>query len=41
MIAILAAEHVDAARTLLARHGESSHVIGEVRRGSHGVVVES
>jgi phosphoribosylformylglycinamidine cyclo-ligase len=41
MIAIVAAEHVDAAKALLARHGESTHVVGEVRRGSHGVVVDS
>ena len=40
MVAIVPAAHAAAAVTLLAAHGESAQVIGEVRSGERGVVVQ-
>jgi phosphoribosylformylglycinamidine cyclo-ligase len=39
MIAIVPAAHAQAALDLLASHGEAAQVIGEVRKGEHGVVI--
>jgi phosphoribosylformylglycinamidine cyclo-ligase len=41
MIAIVASERADEAVRLLADHGESALIIGEVRRGTRGAVIES
>jgi phosphoribosylformylglycinamidine cyclo-ligase len=41
MIAIVARERADEAMRLLGKHGESAQLIGEVRRGNRGVVIES
>jgi phosphoribosylformylglycinamidine cyclo-ligase len=40
MIAIVPAQSADAAVALLNAHGESASLIGEVRRGSRGVVID-
>jgi len=40
MVVILPAAHAAAAVELLAAHGESAQVIGEVRSGSRGVVIQ-
>jgi phosphoribosylformylglycinamidine cyclo-ligase len=39
MVATVPAAHAAAAVTLLAAHGESAQIIGEVRGGERGVVV--
>jgi phosphoribosylformylglycinamidine cyclo-ligase len=39
MVVILPPQHAAAAAELLAAHGESAHIIGEVRRGDGGVVI--
>jgi phosphoribosylformylglycinamidine cyclo-ligase len=39
MVAIVTSEDADAALALLARHGETAAVIGEVRTGDRGVVI--
>ena len=39
MVAIVPPEHARAAVTVLNSRGESASVIGEVRRGAHGVVI--
>jgi phosphoribosylformylglycinamidine cyclo-ligase len=41
MIAIVASERADEALALLNRRGESAVLLGEVRRGNRGVVIES
>jgi phosphoribosylformylglycinamidine cyclo-ligase len=41
MIAIVASERADEALALLNRLGESAVLLGEVRRGNRGVVIES
>ncbi len=41
MIAIVASERADEALQLLARLGETAMLLGEVRRGNRGVVIES
>jgi phosphoribosylformylglycinamidine cyclo-ligase len=40
MIVVVAKEQASQALTLLAAHGESAQVIGEIRSGSRGVVIE-
>ena len=40
MIAVVAKEQASQALTLLTAHGESAQVIGEIRAGSRGVVIE-
>ena len=40
MVVILPKEHASQALALLQAHGESAQVIGEIRRGSRGVVIE-
>jgi phosphoribosylformylglycinamidine cyclo-ligase len=39
MVVIVPAEHADAALRLLTAHGETASIIGEVRRGTAGVVI--
>jgi phosphoribosylformylglycinamidine cyclo-ligase len=41
MVAIVARNSVSAALELLARHGEQARVIGEVRAGNGGVIIEA
>ena len=41
MIAIVASGRADEALRLLAHHGETALLLGEVRRGNRGVVIES
>jgi phosphoribosylformylglycinamidine cyclo-ligase len=41
MIAVVAAERADQAVQLLTQHGEQAMLIGEVRRGTRGVVIEA
>ena len=41
MIAIVASERADEALQLLARQGETAVLLGEVRRGNRGAVIES
>jgi phosphoribosylformylglycinamidine cyclo-ligase len=40
MVLCVAAEDADRAMTFLARQGEQPQLVGEVRRGDHGVVIE-
>jgi phosphoribosylformylglycinamidine cyclo-ligase len=40
MIAIVPPDQADAAIKLLSARGESAQVIGEVRKGERGVVIE-
>ena len=40
MIAIVSSEHADQAVRLLQQHGERAMIIGEVRAGTRGVVIE-
>jgi phosphoribosylformylglycinamidine cyclo-ligase len=40
MVVIVPAAHAAAATELLAAHGESAHIIGEVRSGDRGVVIQ-
>jgi phosphoribosylaminoimidazole (AIR) synthetase len=40
MIAIVAAGRADEAVQLLNQHGEQAMLIGEVRKGARGVVIE-
>ncbi len=39
MIAIVPAAHAQAALTLLQAEGETAQIIGEVRAGGHGIVI--
>jgi phosphoribosylaminoimidazole (AIR) synthetase len=39
MVAIVPAAHAVAAAELLTAHGESAHIVGEVRSGDRGVVI--
>ncbi len=41
MVVIVATERTDEALALLRQHGEQAQVIGEVRRGDRGVVIEA
>ena len=41
MVVIVAGDRADAALELLAEHGETALLIGEVRRGQQGVIIES
>jgi len=41
MVAIVASERADEAMRLLRASGESALLLGEVRRGERGVVIES
>jgi len=40
MVVIVPAAHAAAAAELLAAHGESAHIVGEVRSGGRGVVIQ-
>jgi phosphoribosylformylglycinamidine cyclo-ligase len=40
MVVVLPREHASQALTLLESHGESAQIIGEIRSGSRGVVIE-
>jgi len=40
MVVIVPPAQAAAATQLLAAHGESAHIIGEVRRGERGVVIQ-
>jgi len=40
MVVIVPAAHATAAAELLAAHGESVHIVGEVRSGDRGVVIQ-
>ena len=40
MIAVVPKEQASQAVTLLTAHGESAQVIGEIRAGTRGVVIE-
>jgi phosphoribosylformylglycinamidine cyclo-ligase len=40
MIAVVPAQHADAALALLRAGGEAASLIGEIRRGNAGVVID-
>ena len=40
MVVIVPAAHAAAAAELLTKHGESAHIVGEVRSGDRGVVIQ-
>jgi phosphoribosylformylglycinamidine cyclo-ligase len=40
MVVIVPPAHAAAAAELLAAHGESAYIIGEVRSGDRGVVIQ-
>jgi phosphoribosylformylglycinamidine cyclo-ligase len=40
MVAVVPSAHADAAVALLNSHGETAQIIGEVRKGGHGVVID-